>query len=76
MNFCPVLAISGTSMKPYSVDTMMQQIKRIYAEKASVRASTTSIYNDRLFTLDKEAEEAAGGAEGADRRDQGHRQRQ
>ncbi len=58
LNFCPVLAISGTSMKPYSVDTMMQQIKRIYAEKA-IRSGfdDASIYNDRLFTLDKEAEE-------------------
>lgn len=54
LNFCPVISISGTTMKPYSVDNMMQQIKHIYAERAiNSGFDDTSIYNDRLMTLDK-----------------------
>lgn len=57
LNFCPVLAISGTNMKPYSVDSMMQQIKRIYAEKAMRSGfEDASIYSDKLYTLDEEAQ--------------------
>ena len=54
LNFCPVISISGTTMKPYSVDSMMQQIKHIYAERAiNSGFDDTSIYNDRLMALDK-----------------------
>lgn len=34
LNFCPVLAVEGTSMRPYSVDTMMRQIKKISVDRA------------------------------------------
>lgn len=34
LNFCPVIAVEGTEMKPYSVSTMMRQIKRISVESA------------------------------------------
>ena len=54
LNFCPVVAISGTTMKSYSVDRMMQQIKHIYAERAiNSGFEDSSIYNDALLTLDK-----------------------
>ena len=54
LNFCPVIAISGTTMKPYSVDNMMQQIKHIYAERAiNSGFEDSSIYNDRLMSLDR-----------------------
>lgn len=54
LNFCPVIAISGTNMKPYSVDNMMQQIKHIYAERAiNSGFEDSSIYNERLMSLDK-----------------------
>ena len=53
LNFCPVVSISGTKMKPYSVDSMMEQLKKVYAERA-IRTGfdDTSIYNERLLTLD------------------------
>lgn len=65
LNFCPVIAISGTQMKPYSVDSMMEQLKKVYADRA-IRTGfdDTSIYNERLLTLDsldvKEFEELKG----------------
>ena len=34
LNFCPVLSVEGTEMKPYDVPTMMRQIKRISVESA------------------------------------------
>ena len=53
LNFCPVIAISGTTMKAYSVDNMMQQIKRISAEKAIMSGfEDSSLYNDRMLALD------------------------
>ncbi|MBO5355249.1 MAG: Eco57I restriction-modification methylase domain-containing protein [Clostridia bacterium] len=53
LNFCPVIAIQGTEMKPYSVNTMMEQLKRVYAEKAIRNGfDDASIYNDNLMRLD------------------------
>ena len=53
LNFCPVIAIAGTEMKPYSVNTMMEQLKRVYAEKAIKNGfDDASIYNDNLMRLD------------------------
>ena len=52
-------------MKPYSVDSMMEQLKKVYADRA-IRTGfdDTSIYNERLLTLDsldvKEFEELKG----------------
>jgi len=34
LNFCPVIAVDGTVMRPYDVKDMMQQIKRISVENA------------------------------------------
>lgn len=54
LNFCPVVAISGTTMKSYSVDRMMQQIKHIYAERAiNSGFEDSSIYNDTLLALNE-----------------------
>ena len=54
LNFCPVIAIEGTEMKPYSVNTMMEQLKRVYAEKAIKNGfDDASIYNDNLMKLDE-----------------------
>ena len=53
LNFCPVIAIDGSEMKPYDVDSMLQQLKRAYANKV-VRSGFTDIrlYNDELLKLD------------------------
>ena len=53
INFCPVIAVSGTEMKPYSVNTMMEELKRVYAQKAIKNGfDDASIYNDNLMRLD------------------------
>ncbi len=53
LNFCPVIAISGSKMTHYSVNSMMEQIKQIYAERAvNSGFDDESIYNDELLKLD------------------------
>lgn len=53
LNFCPVIAISGSRMLTYSVNSMMEQIKQIYAERAvNSGFDDESIYNDELLKLD------------------------
>ena len=52
MNFLPIIGMNGNGMKRYSVDTMLAQIKRVYAEKA-VRTGfdDDSLYSDELLML-------------------------
>lgn len=52
MNFLPILGEHGQGMKPYRVDTMLAQIKKVYAEKA-VRTGfdDDSLYSDELLML-------------------------
>lgn len=52
LNYCPVISIDNTGMKPYNVSKMLQQLKRVYAERA-VRSGfdDTSLYNDNLMDL-------------------------
>lgn len=52
LNFLPIIGEQGQSMKPYKVDSMLAQIKRVYAEKA-VRTGfdDDSLYSDELLML-------------------------
>lgn len=52
LNFCPVIGISGSSMETYSVDTMMQQLKRAHADRVVKNGfDDTNLYNDNLLKL-------------------------
>jgi len=54
LNYCPVIAISGSKTKKYSVESMMEQIKQIYAERAvNSGFEDESLYNDELLKLDE-----------------------
>lgn len=54
LNFCPVIAIAGSKTRKYSVESMMEQIKQIYAERAvNSGFDDESIYNDELLKLDE-----------------------
>lgn len=54
LNYCPVIAIAGSKMTYYSVNSMMEQIKQIYAERAvNSGFEDESIYNDELLRLDE-----------------------
>ena len=52
LNFLPILGQAGNVMKEYSVDKMMTQLKKVFAEKA-VRSGfeDSSLYNDELMKL-------------------------
>lgn len=55
LNFLPVLGQQGNEMKSYSIDTMMRQLKKAYAEKAVMSGfDDTSIYNDELWKIAEE----------------------
>lgn len=61
LNFCPVISIDGSRMIPYSVESMMGQLKKAYAERVvSNGFDDRYIYNDNLFKLDENALEKFG----------------
>ena len=54
LNFCPVIGIEGSTMKPYKVNSLLQQLKSAYAERAVTKGfDDASIYNDELLKLSK-----------------------
>ena len=54
LNYCPVIAISGSKTRTYSVEAMMEQIKQIYAERAvNSGFEDESLYNDELLKLEE-----------------------
>ena len=53
LNFCPVISIEGSEMRPYDVDQMLQQLKQAYAERVVRNGfDDIKIYNDNLLKLD------------------------
>lgn len=54
LNYCPVIAVSGSEMKEYSATKLLQQLKRAYADKVVRNGfDDTNLYNDELFKLDQ-----------------------
>lgn len=54
LNFCPIIAVNGTSMVPYDVDKMLQQLKQIYTEQVVRNGfDDINIYNDKLLQLNE-----------------------
>ncbi|MBO4439839.1 MAG: Eco57I restriction-modification methylase domain-containing protein [Spirochaetaceae bacterium] len=54
LNFCPVIGIEGSTMKPYKVNSLLQQLKSSYAERAVTKGfDDASLYNDELLKLSK-----------------------
>ena len=52
LNFCPIIAIEGSQMKPYDVNTMMGQLKRAQIEKVvQCGFEDGALYNDELLKL-------------------------
>lgn len=53
LNFCPVIGINGSSMETYSVDTMMQQLKKAHADQVVRNGfDDNKLYNENLLRLD------------------------
>lgn len=52
LNYCPVISVSGTIMKKYSTNSLLQQLKRAYAERAVQNGfDDANLYNDELLKL-------------------------
>jgi len=52
LNFCPIIAQEGTEMKPYNVDQMMQQLKRVYVDKVvNTGFEDGHLYSKKLYDL-------------------------
>lgn len=56
INYCSIISMKGSVMKPLNVDTMMQQLKRIYVERVVSNGFEDGyLYSDELWKLDKGA---------------------
>jgi superfamily II DNA or RNA helicase len=54
LNFCPILAAKGGSMKPYDVDAMLGKLKEAIIERVSRNGfDDPKLYNDELLKLDE-----------------------
>ena len=54
LNFCPILAAEGGSMKPYDVGAMLGQLKKAIIERVSRNGfDDPKLYNDELLQLDE-----------------------
>ena len=52
LNFCPIISIEGSKMKPYDVKTMMGQLKKAQIEKVvQCGFEDGALYNDELLKL-------------------------
>ncbi|MCI6202265.1 MAG: Eco57I restriction-modification methylase domain-containing protein [Paraprevotella sp.] len=52
LNFCPIISIEGSKMKPYNVEGMMSQLKRAQIEKVVNNGfEDGALYNDELLKL-------------------------
>jgi len=52
LNFCPIISIDGSQMKPYDVNKMMSQLKKAQIEKVvQCGFEDSSLYNDELLKL-------------------------
>ncbi len=63
LNFCPIISADGTQMKEYNVNTMLEQLKKVYIERVVSNGFEDShLYNnDQLMKLESvELEEFDG----------------
>lgn len=52
LNYCPVIAITGSSMEEYHTDKLLQQLKKAYADKVVRNGfDDVKLYNDELLNL-------------------------
>ena len=52
LNFCPIISIEGSKMKPYDVKTMMGQLKKAQIERVvQCGFEDGALYNDELLKL-------------------------
>lgn len=53
LNYCPVIAVDGSNMRQYNVDSMLQQLKKAYTDRVVRNGfDDKNLYNDNLLKLD------------------------
>lgn len=53
LNYCPVIAIEGSNLKPYNPDNLLQQLKKAYTDRVVKNGfDDRHIYNENLLKLD------------------------
>ena len=53
LNYCPVISVEGTMMKPYDTNKLLQQLKRAYADRVVKNGfDDVNLYNDELLKMD------------------------
>lgn len=53
LNYCPVIAVEGSNMRQYNVDSMLQQLKKAYTDRVVRNGfDDKNLYNDNLLKLD------------------------
>ena len=56
LNFCPVIGMEGSMMKPYDANKMMEQLKKAYVERVVRNGFEDGyLYTDELLKLDEVA---------------------
>ena len=55
LNFCPIISAEGTQMKEYNVNTMLEQLKKVYIERVVNNGfEDSNLYNnDQLMQLEE-----------------------
>lgn len=54
LNYCPVISVSGSEMKEFSANKLLQELKKAYADKVVRNGfDDTNLYNDELFKLNE-----------------------
>lgn len=54
LNYCPVISVSGSEMKEYSANRLLQQLKRAYADRVVRNGfDDSNLYNDNLLKLNQ-----------------------
>ncbi len=53
LNFCPVIAVDGSSMREYKTTNLLQQLKQAWISRVVLRGfDDNNLYNDNLLKLD------------------------
>lgn len=54
LNFCPVISIDKTGMKEFKVESLLQELKKAYAERVAKNGfDDVRLYNEELLKLDE-----------------------
>lgn len=54
LNFCPVIALKGSVMRPFDADALMQELKRALASRAILSGfADDSLYDDDMLRADR-----------------------